>query len=54
VERQFSLNATRVGVLVRAGTKSFVPLWFRAVCSGSLDHVPLAQNWTDSRALPVV
>ena len=54
VERQFCLNATRVGVLARAGTKSFVPPWFRAVRSDSLDHVPPAQNWTDSRALPVV
>jgi hypothetical protein len=42
-------KASRFVVLARAGTKSFVPLWFRAVRYE--DHVPLPQNWMDSPAL---
>jgi hypothetical protein len=39
-----SPKASRLGVLARAGTKVFVPLWFRAAHSDLQDHVSLNQT----------
>jgi hypothetical protein len=44
VETNTSPKASRLGVLARAGTKVFVPLWFRAAHSDLQDHVSLNQT----------
>jgi hypothetical protein len=40
-KEKISAKASRFGVLARAGTKRFVPLWFRAARSDLQNHVPL-------------